>query len=51
MTWKETTTMEQKMEFICEWRVQKFSITELCKAFAIFRPTAYKLVHRFEKQA
>ena len=49
MPWKETTTMEQKMEFICEWRTQKFSITELCKAFGISRPTAYKLIQRFEK--
>ena len=49
MPWKETTTMEQKVEFICEWRTQKYSITELCKAFKISRPTAYKLISRFEK--
>nr|WP_169933966.1 integrase core domain-containing protein [Nonlabens sp. Ci31] len=41
--------MEQKVEFICEWRTQKYSITELCKAFKISRPTAYKLISRFEK--
>ena len=23
MPWKETTTMEQKIEFICEWNSQK----------------------------
>jgi transposase len=46
---KETTTMEQKVEFICEWRTQKHSITELCKVFNISRPTAYKLISRFEK--
>ena len=50
MPWKETTTMEQKIEFICEWRTGKFTITELCKRFAISRPTAYKLIDRFEKQ-
>jgi transposase InsO family protein len=49
MPWKETTTMEQKVEFICEWRTQKHSITELCKVFNIYRPTAYKLIYRFEK--
>ena len=49
MPWKETTTMEQKVEFICEWRTQKHTITELCKAFNISRPTAYKLISRFEK--
>ena len=49
MPWKETTTMEQKVEFICEWRTQKYSITELCKVFNISRPTAYKLISRFEQ--
>ncbi len=48
MPWKETTTMDQKIEFICEWRTGKYSITELCKTFEISRPTAYKLIHRLE---
>ena len=50
MPWKETTTMEQKIEFICEWRTGKYTITELCKSFGISRPTAYKLISRFEEQ-
>ena len=50
MPWKETTTMEQKIEFICEWRTGKYTITELCKGFKISRPTAYKLINRFENQ-
>ncbi|WKK82295.2 IS481 family transposase [Marivirga arenosa] len=50
MPWKETRTMEQKVEFICEWRTQKYSITELCKAFNISRPTAYKLINRFQNE-
>ncbi len=49
MPWKETTTMEQKVEFICEWLTQNFTITELCRAFGISRPTAYKLIYRFEQ--
>jgi len=50
MPWKVTTTMEQKIEFICEWRTGKYTITELCRNFEISRPTAYRLIHRFEKQ-
>jgi transposase len=50
MPWKETTTMEQKVEFICEWRTQKYTITELCKVFNFSRPTAYKFISRFEKE-
>jgi transposase-like protein len=48
MPWKETTTMEQKIEFICEWNAQKYSIAELCRAFEVSRPTAYKLINRYE---
>ncbi len=50
MPWKDTTIMEQKIEFICEWRTGKYSITELCKRFAISRPTAYKIIYRFETE-
>jgi len=49
MPWKEITIMEQKIEFVCEWRTGKYTITELCKNFEISRPTAYKLIDRFEK--
>jgi transposase InsO family protein len=42
--------MEQKIEFICEWRTGKYTITELSKSFEISRPTAYKLINRYEKQ-
>lgn len=49
MPWKETTTMEQKVEFICEWLSEKYTITELCNAFGISRPTGYRLIHRYEK--
>jgi transposase InsO family protein len=48
MAWKETTIMEQKIEFICEWLTEKYTITELCKAFEISRPTAYKLISKYE---
>jgi transposase InsO family protein len=50
MPWKETTTMEQKIEFICEWRTGKYTITDLCRSFEISRPTAYKLISRFEEK-
>jgi transposase InsO family protein len=50
MPWKETTIMNQKIEFICEWRTGKYTITELCKQFEISRPTAYKMIDRFENK-
>jgi len=50
MPWKETTKMEQKIEFICEWRTGKYTLTELCRCFEISRPTAYKIIARFETE-
>ncbi len=40
--------MEQKVEFICEWITGSYTITELCRAFDISRPTAYKMINRYE---
>ena len=49
MPWKETTIMEEKVEFICEWNSGKYTITELCKGFGISRTTAYRMIQRYEK--
>ena len=48
MPWKNKTTMEQKIEFICEWKTGKYTVTELCKQFNISRTAAYKLIKKFE---
>ncbi len=50
MPWRETTKMEQKIEFINEWISGQFTITELCNHFDISRPTAYKWIKRFEEK-
>ena len=49
MPWKDTTTMEQKVEFIHEWLSNQYTITVLCEAFEITRPTAYRLIKRYEE--
>lgn len=41
MPWKVTTIMEQKIEFICECRTGKYTITELCANFEISRPAPF----------
>ncbi|VAV84973.1 Transposase, partial [hydrothermal vent metagenome] len=48
MPFKVRTKMEQKVEFICEWLTGNYTITELCSVFEISRPTAYKLIDRYE---
>jgi transposase-like protein len=51
MPWKDKTTMEQKIEFICEWLSGKYTISELCRHYEISRPTAYLLIGRYEKSS
>ena len=48
MAWRETTKMEQKIEFINEWLSGRFTITEICRHFDISRPTAYKWITRYK---
>lgn len=50
MPWKDTTAMQQKVEFISEWSSGLYTITELCEAFEISRTTAYRLIRRFAEQ-
>lgn len=50
MPWKDTTVMEQKIEFINEWRSGNFNLSELCREFGISRPTAYKFINRYQKK-
>ncbi len=50
MAWRETTKMEQKIEFINEWRSGKYSLSDLSRAFDISRPTAYKWIKRYQEK-
>ncbi len=50
MPWKETTMLEEKLEFINEWRAGNFNLSELCREFGISRPTAYKYIKRYQQE-
>ena len=49
MAWKNKSTMDQKVEFICEWMSEKYTLTELCEFYGISRPTGYQLIRRYEQ--
>ena len=42
--------MDQKIEFINEWKSGKFSFLSLCEAFGISRTLGYKVRHRYEEE-
>ncbi len=49
MPWKETSTLEQRKEFITRWQRGGDGLAELCRQYGVSRQTAYKWIHRFEE--
>ena len=48
MPWKETSPMEQRLEFVLRWSKHETSMAELCRTFEISRQTGYELVAAFQ---
>ena len=49
MPWKQTTMFTEKQEFIKEFQSGKYSISELCRVFEVSRPTAYRLIKKYNQ--
>jgi transposase InsO family protein len=47
MPWKETCPMDQRMQFVIEYRSGTLSIAELCLLYGISRQTGHKWINRF----
>jgi putative transposase len=47
MPWSETTAMEQKIEFVRDWRTGKHTVSDLCAMYGISRKTGYKWIERY----
>ena len=41
MPWKETCPLEQRVQFLSEWKKGEASMAALCRAFGISRPPPY----------
>jgi transposase len=50
MGWKGVTVMDQRVRFISEYLNGYFPVNELCDQFSISRKTAYKWIHRYERE-
>src|SRR6266446_2965964 len=48
MPWRETSPMEQRLDFVHEFATGLFTMTELAEQYGISRNTGYKWVERFE---
>jgi len=47
MPWKESSTMDQKTQFITDYIRDVYSFSELCARYGISRKTGYKWVNRY----
>jgi transposase InsO family protein len=50
MPWNARTALEQRKEFVEEWRLDPDDFAELCRKYGVSRQTGYKWVKRFETQ-
>jgi putative transposase len=48
MPWRETSPMEQRLEFVREYATEWFTMTELAAQYGISRRTGYKWLERYE---
>lgn len=50
MPWRETSPMEQRLEFVREYETELFTMTELAAQYGISRKTAYKWLERYDAE-
>ncbi len=48
MPWRETSPMDERMQFVTEYRSGLFTMTELATQYGISRRTGYKWVDRYD---
>ncbi len=49
MPWLETAPVEQRERFIADYRLDLYSMTELCQRYNVSRKTGYKCLDRMEE--
>ena len=50
MSWSETTAMEQRIQFIRDWRAGVHSVSDLCALYGVSRKTGYKWAQRYVEE-
>jgi len=50
MPWHETSPVEQRLEFVREYKTELFTMTELAAHYGISRKTGYKWLERYEAE-
>ena len=48
MPWQERSPMDLRMQFVTDWQIGCWTMTELCADYRISRKTGYKWIERYE---
>jgi putative transposase len=50
MPWHERSPMDERVQFVADYLRSRWSTSELCRRYGISRKTAYKGIHRYERE-
>jgi putative transposase len=50
MSWKETSSVDERFRFVVDYESGNWSMAELCRRYGISRPCGYKWLRRYEKE-
>jgi putative transposase len=48
--WRETSSMDQRMQFVADYLTGGFTVTDLCRRYGISRPTGHELIGRYRAE-
>ena len=49
MPWKESSIVDQRLQFLSSYQKEEMSVADLCRAYGISRPTAYRWINRYNE--
>src|SRR5271165_2935843 len=49
MPWKVSGVVERRKQFLAEYQSGQWTMTDLCRAYGISRPTGYAVLRRYEQ--
>jgi transposase len=49
MPWKESCILDQRLQFLSSYQKEETSVADLCRAYGVSRPTAYRWINRYNE--
>src|SRR6202041_232351 len=47
--WKKSRIVDQRLQFLSSYQKEEMSVADLCRAYGISRPTAYRWINRYNE--